>query len=135
MTRVQTLLFAAAVSAAAALSAAPAAAGQVSWQVNVSQPGMAVQVGQGPQVVGVAQPYPEYRHHHHGPRVVYAQPQVVYQAAPAYPAPVVMPARWEQPRVVVIREPVYVETRGHRHDRHCHGHHGHHGHHHGWDRD
>ena len=94
-------LTAAATLAVAGLGAsASAQAGDVYWQVGVSQPGVHVGVSNAPPVV-----------HYPRPVVVYPQPQVVYAPPPPprviyRPAPVYHP----QPQVIYVPQPYYTQA-------------------------
>jgi len=102
---------------------ASAHAGDVYWQVGVSQPGVHVGVSNAPPVVYQPAPVVVYPQ----PHVVYAPPpppQVVYRPAPVY---------YPQPQVVYVPQPYYTQA-GWVYPGYRHGWERHHGPRGGWDR-
>lgn len=103
---------------------ASAQAGDVYWQVGVSQPGVHVGVSNAPPVVHYPRPVVVYPQ----PQVVYAPPpppQVIYRPVPVYHAP---------PQVVYVPQPYYTQA-GWVYPGQRRGWYKHHGPQRGWDRD
>lgn len=109
------------ITAAGAMAAGSANAGDVYWSVGISSPGVGTVISNAPPVV--VHPAPVYV----APApVVYAPPPVVYTPPPRVvyrPVPV-----YTAPRVVYQPVPVVVRGHGHGHYKHY-RHHKHHRHH------
>lgn len=102
------------VTAAGALAAGSANAGDVYWSVGISSPGVGTVISNAPPAPVYMAPAPVV---YAPPPVVYAPPpRVIYRPVPVYTAPRVV----YQPVPVVVRGGGHGYYRHHRHHRHHH---------------